>query len=121
MSETHLSKLHRHRHGRQLKSFAKTLLLYLTTAFLEVYFSLPYIDLADKTLTKEMKRNWSVSTSFNIDPREGTFGFFLTDSLVAIEGCFVDESLVEQLEAGERTFYHSHLPQDEPPLRVDMT
>ena len=54
------------------------------------------------------------------DPWEATFGFFLTDSLVASEGCFVDESLVEQLEAGERTFYHSHLPQDEPPLRVDI-
>ena len=58
--EAHLSKLHRHRHGRHLKSFArKTPLLYFTTAFLEVYFSLPYIDLADKTLTKEIKRNWS--------------------------------------------------------------
>ena len=41
---------------------AKTLLLYLTTAFFEVYFSLPYIDLADKTWTKEMKRNRSTLT-----------------------------------------------------------
>ena len=67
-----------------------------------------------------MKRNWYALS----DPREGTFGkgfgFFLTDSLVASVGCFVDVSLVEQLEAGERTFDHSHLPQDEPPLRVHI-
>ena len=66
------------------------------------------------------KRNETYPVDFNIDPREGILGFFLTDSLVAIEGCFVDENLVEQLEVEERTFDPSHLPQDEPPLRVDI-
>ena len=50
----------------------------------------------------------------------GSFKFYLTDSLAASVGCFVDESLVEQTEAGERTSGSSHLPQDEHPLRVDV-
>ena len=50
----------------------------------------------------------------------GSFKFYLTDSLAASVGCFVDESLVEQTEAGERTSDSSHLPQDEHPLRVDV-
>ena len=59
-----------------------------------------------------MAKTWGITIQ---EQEKDAFGSFLTDSLVASVGCFGDESLVEQTEAGERSFDRSHLS-----LRVDI-